>query len=534
MNSVIYDPLEEFSKKYKDLHKEHTTKFFDELVKQSGIDIGANQKTVKLYTEYKENLAKLRKKLNWRRFWRVLMCLTVVLIPVVILKLTPAIKTLRGEIEEADRKADELLAEANGQMLPLNGLFTDKDAIKLIETTLPLLHFEEQFTARQEEDMRTNYDFGEGGAEESALDVLAGRYNENPFLFENKVVHTMGTETYHGSKTIHWTETYRDSDGKLKTRTRSETLHASVTKPKPFFKTQVILNYCAQGGPDLSFSRDASHLEKLSEKEIERFVKRGEKNLKRRTDRAISEESNFMSMSNSDFEVLFDALDRNNEVQFRTLFTPLAQTNMVDLILSKEGYGDDFHFIKTKRSNRIIANHSQGRALKLSAKEYPSYSYDIIRDNFIAKNTEFFKAVYFDFAPLLAIPAYQERPVHSLKPIPDYSGLYALKECETLANAIEPEKVVHPDSETSAILKSSFVATCDNRDEVRITAYSYATEDREDVVSVFGGDGRYHNVYVPWKEYIPLRTENNFFVTKYDKNTVADVMAIKNGLCIYR
>ena len=50
----------------------------------------------------------------------------------------------------------------------------------------------------------------------------------------------------------------------------------------------------------------------------------------KKTDKAIKGNGDFMSMSNTDFEVLFDALDRTHEVQFRTLFTPLAQNNMVD------------------------------------------------------------------------------------------------------------------------------------------------------------------------------------------------------------
>lgn len=343
----------------------------------------------------------------------------------------------------------------------------------------------------------------------------------------------MGTETYHGYKTIHWTERYRDSNGKWRTRTRSQTLHATVTKPKPFYNTQVILNYCAQGGPDLSFSRDASHLEQKSEREIERFVKRGEKKLKKKTDKAISQNSDFMSMSNSDFEVLFDALDRTDEVQFRTLFTPLAQTNMVDLILSRLGYGDDFHFVKTKRTNRIISNHSQGRAINLLPGVYTSYSYDIIKENFIGKNMEFFKAVYFDFAPLLAIPLYQERPVHSLKPIPDYAQLYSFKECEVLANAVDRTYMVHPDTKTQAILKSSFVSSKDRIDEMCITAYSYDIEKRVDVVSVRGGDGNYHNVPVEWDEYLPLEACNNFYISTNEVAGNKTVMARRNGLCIF-
>ncbi len=534
MESVIYDPLEEYAGKFKDQHLEKTNSFFEELVRRSGVDIEQNRKTVALYNEYKENLTKLKRKRNLWRFLRVLMCITVVLIPLVVWKITPKIRALKAQMEEAERRADALLAEAQGQMQPLNSLFTHRDALNLIESTIPLLSFDDCFSVKQEKDMKLNYDFdGSGDTEQSTVDVLAGNYNENPFLFENKLIHTMGTETYHGYKTIHWTETYRDSDGKLKTRTRSETLHATVTKPKPFYHTQVVLNYCSQGGPDLCFSRDASHLHKKSERELERFVKRGERKLDRKTDKAISRDSDFMSMSNSEFEVLFDALDRTNEVQFRTLFTPLAQTNMVDLILSKVGYGDDFNFIKSKRTNRIISNHSQGRAINLLPGSYISYSFDTIKENFIGKNTEFFKAVYFDFAPLLAIPMYQERPVHSLKPIPDYTQLYSLKECEALANAIDTQYTVHPATKTQAILKSSYVGSKDGVDETCITAYSYDMETRVDYVSVHGGDGRFHSVPVEWQEYLPLEACNNFYISTNEAARSKSVIARRNGLSIF-
>lgn len=534
MNSVIYNPLEEYENKFKNLHSENTEKFFEELVKKSNINIEENRATVEQYNTFKENSAKLKKKLNFLRFFRVLMIISIILLPWVFLKMTPKIRELRSEVESADKKVEELLALANNQMLPLNNLFTDKDALNIIESTIPLLSFDPCFSAKQEMDMKTNFDFQEENeAEQSTIDTLAGRYNENPFLFENKVIHKMGVETYHGYKTISWTETYRDSNGKLQSRTKTQTLHATVIKPKPFFSTQVVLSYGSQGGPELSFSRDASHLEQKSEKEIKKIVKRGEKKLQRMTDKAIRQNDDFMSMSNSDFEVLFDALDRTNEVQYRTLFTPLVQTNMVDLILSKTGYGDDFNFIKRNRMNKIISGHSQGRAIILAPSSYTSYSYDIIKENFTTKNIEYFKAVYFDFAPLLAIPMYQERPVHSLKPIPDLSKRYSQKECEVLANAVDYKLVVHPDTKTQAILKSNFVNSSNNVDETCITAYSYDIFKRVDLVSVRGGDGHYHNVSVPWDEYIPLEASNNFFITESNAVQNENVIANKNGLCIF-
>lgn len=124
------------------------------------------------------------------------MCITIVLIPLVIRKATPKIKALKQEITEADKKAEELLALAQAQMRPLNQLFTEKDALRLIESVVPLLHFDDHLTVKQEVDMKLNYDFGEYNADEqSTVDVLAGNYNENSFILENKLLHTMGMET---------------------------------------------------------------------------------------------------------------------------------------------------------------------------------------------------------------------------------------------------------------------------------------------------------------------------------------------------
>lgn len=514
MEELIFNPEREFSEKHCPDHKALTEKFFNELTDRSGIDIEQNRQTVAQYHLFQADLKKLRRKLNRFRVFRVLMCITVILIPIVIWKITPKIRALREDIQHADEKVNELYRQALSQMEPLNRLFSDRDCLNLITSVIPMLTFEDCFQAHQEADMRINYDFSPAGDEEqSTLDVLAGHYHGNPFLFENRMIHTMGTQTYHGSKTIHWTETYMDSDGHLRTRTHSETLHASVTKPMPFYHRQVVLNYCAQGGPELCFSRDASHLEQLSDKQIERLVKKGEKRIKKLTDKAIADNQDFTGMANSDFDVLFDALDRDHEVQFRTLFTPLAQTNMVKLLLSKTGFGDDFHFIKRKRTNLIISGHSQDRPILLTAERYRSYSYDISRENFLSANEHFFKAVYFDFAPIWSIPVYQERPVRSLKPIPALSQHYALKESEALANSIDKSHLVHPATKTQAILKSAVIRSDESGDTTRITAYSYDIRQRVDVVSVHGGDGHFHDVEVPWDEYIPLEENNSFFIS---------------------
>ena len=107
-----------------------------------------------------------------------------------------------------------------------------------------------------------------------------------------------------------------------------------------------------------------------------------------------------------------------------------------------------------------------------------------------------------------------------------------MKESEVLANSVDYKYLVHPQTKTQAILKTHYLSSSDNVDETKVTAYSYDIEKRVDVVSVKGGDGRWHNVPVEWDEYLPLEAENNFYITVYDTNNSNDVLASKNGLCI--
>ena len=531
---MIYNPQKEYDEALAKLHAEHATAHLDELVKRSGVDPAQNRKTVAECERCKASLKKLKRKLFWLRFWRVVCCITILLIPVVIWGLNPKIKALRAEIGKLDQRVNALYEQACAQMAPLNRLFTDRDALTLIEKTLPFMKFADCFTAEQEKDMRENYDFSErSGNEECAVDVLAGRYHENPFVFERKRVHRLGTEVYHGYLTIHWTETYRDSKGNMQTRHRTQTLHASVVKPKPYYHTQMLLHYCAQGAPDLTFSREDTHLENKSERAVGRYVKKGERKLKRKADKALRKNEEFTAMANTEFEVLFGATNRSDEVQFRTLFTPLAQTNMVDLILDPNGYQDDFCFYKKRRTNTVVTQHSQGRPLYLLASHYRSHSFDIIKNSFLTHNKTFFRQVFFDFAPLLAIPAYQERPVHSLKPLPDLSRRYSYMECEALANAMPRSLVVHPETRTEAILKSTYLGKNGTADEVSVRAYTYAIAKRLDFVLVLGGDGHMHSVPVPWDEYLPLESERRFLVGK-DTGERHTVAASRNGLHIYQ
>ena len=72
-----------------------------------------------------------------------------------------------------------------------------------------------------------------------------------------------------------------------------------------------------------------------------------------------------------------------------------------------------------------------------------------------------------------------------------------------------------------------------NHSQTPVTAYSYDIKKRVDVVSVHGGDGRFHTVPVEWEDYIPLEESTNFYISTSEIAESKSVLARHNGLCIF-
>lgn len=548
MHEFLLEPLKYYERVGKQEHAKNTEEYFDKLLKESRVDAEQNRATVKAYNKAKAAAEKVRTKLRKKKVLRVFLILGIVLcgvlaivastrissspgwgvglcavgvcglvggIVLLVKKLNPAIRSAGDKLEEHLKKAGELLAEAEAQMAPLNAMFDNTDALRLIEKTIPELIFDDRYSVEQEKFFVNSHDFVDReDLETSMTNTLSGRFAGNPFLFCDTLAHEMGTATYHGTLLISWTETYRDSDGRIQTRRRTQTLHASVVKPKPEFRRRNYLCYGCQAAPDLTFSRSPQHSERLSEKEIDRKVQKGMKRLKKKAEKATKKGGDFQEMANSEFDVLFGADDRDQEVQFRLMYTPLAQCNTVDLLTSKTGYGDDFYFRKSRRFNVVTSEHAQGRSITVSTAEYYSYDVDEAKRKFLAVNADYFKSLFFDFAPLWSVPAYLEEPCAALEPIEDTERYYTDYEHEVMANALGGYAFAHEDTATNAILKTRFLKKSGAEDCVEVTAYSYAAADRVDFIPVFGGDGRMHPVPVHWVEYIPLEKQTEMRVGK--------------------
>lgn len=539
----LLEPLDAFNKYYENAFKENATAYFDDLVEKSRVDIEQNRKTV---GEYKTELARAEKAANSLTLYKLLRVLCIILcvvgffaaalgisvliqesktltgvlmisigavvgagmILIATLVLSPKINVAKKKFDENNAKANKLLQTAWTQMSGLNALFESNATKTLIEKTVPLLKIDDNFDMRRYDYLSGKYGFGDNEDESrSTIALVSGEILGNPFVIDREIVQGMRNFTYTGSLVISWTTTYTDSDGHVHTQHHTQTLTASVDKPKPEYSEQTRLIYGNDAAPNLVFSHEPTHAEKWSKKKLEREVKSGAREIQKQQKKDItSGGGTFTEMGNAEFDVMFNALDRNNEVQFRLLFTPLAQKNMLALMKDGAHYGDDFVFNKRKCLNYVSSEHSASWDLDTGYSRYVSFDIDAARKNFMSFNTAYFRNFYFEFAPLLSIPLYQQQKPKEYIYRENYPRNYTSYEAECAVNRVGEQAFPCEGAATRSILKTSFLGKDGASDAVGVTAHAFRTEQRVEYKSVFGGDGRVHSVPVYWDEYIPIES----------------------------
>ncbi len=540
----LLEPIKAYNDFYEQEFDANARGYFDQLVAKSGIDAEQNRSTVKKYKAAdalaKETARKLSGKKALRNFLIVLAVIgiiaactgiylivrgtvlagavtlpvgsvaAIVSLLVICLVLVKQIKKTDALYSERSAEAEAILKEAWAQMGPLNALFESDATRKLIEKTVPLLKIDPNFTMRRYDYLNGKYGLGDNDdLNRSTIAVLTGEILGNPFVVDREMVESIIDYVYTGTLTIHWTTTYRDSQGHVHTQHHSQVLTASVTKPKPVYSEQTRLIYGNEAAPDLVFSHEPTHAERLSEKALASKVKSEFKKIKKQQTKALDNaQNNFTVMGNEEFDVLFNAFDRNNEVQFRLMFTPLAQKNMLDLMKDKVNYGDDFIFLKRGCLNFISSEHSANWDMNADYRRYFSYDVDDAKEKFLSFNKSYFKSLYFDFAPLLSVPLYQQHKPKEYIYRENYPRNLSSYEAEVAVNKLGYREFASEYAATPSILKTGLINKEGKSDTVGVTAYAYRIEPRVDYVSVFGGDGRMHSVPVPWDEYIPVKRDS--------------------------
>lgn len=529
----IHEPVEKYKSIFKDDHAGNTSAFFEDLVTKSAVDEAANIETVK---ELRGLEQKVINESSVSRSWRILRGITIGLLVIgicivffqysiwwmiglalvfgpPIYKLNKIVDDVKSRIAQLENQRDAKRDEAWHQMTSLNQLYDWDVVAKLVQQTVPRIALDAYFTNERLAELRNTFglndDFNHN--ERSIIFSHSGVLNGNPFVLARTLEHQMGVKTYKGSLNISWTEWETDSKGNSHTVTKHETLHASVTQPYPEYGNRTFIIYGNEAAPDLSFSRSPSTLSKLEDGFINNWRKnRAEKALEKKS-RDLSD--SFTVMSNREFDSLFGASDRDHEVQFRLLFTPLAQQEMLNILKDKDvGYGDNFEFEKRHMINMVEPNHMMSVDISGNPEMFHSYELAHARKFFNDYHNNLFKSFFFGIAPILTIPLYQQHRSHA----DIYKDVYASKSCfwehEAIANYFGEKTFQHPLCITNSILKTQSKTESDGTQTVSVKASGYRGEDRTDFISVRGGDGHNHKVRVDWIEYLDVQNESNMVV----------------------
>ena len=545
-----YDDLLEPRKKYLEslekAQEDNATAYFDELVKESGVDVNANSEAMRDINKLEAKKALLEKKLNKTAKHNGMMFLAILLMSSgfavfmimgifaftevledfpflmknskaifigaglgialsIILFIVKAILKKRGQktfgpqIQEIEQKLEALKNLGYEQMAPLNNLFDFNIFNKIMRKTTPLIKVDDHPDMAKVESLINKFNWKHNdGRYNSTLYMKTGSIMGNPFLLYRAKEERMVNETYTGSLTITWTK--KVTIGKTTTYVPvTQVLTASVTKPRPDYSEYTYLVYGCEAAPHLSFSR-SKMISDYTPKGLKKFFKEREKFI----DNYAKKHPEFTPLGNDEFEDYFDGINRDNEVEYRLLFTPLAQRSMLDIITNQLPFGDNFYFNKNKMLNTIGVNGMGNVELEGDPRAFMGYDIEKIRENFIKLNKDYFKNFYFHLAPLLAIPLYQQYPTEEYIFKHNQEQRFSTDLCEMLANRFSFEHFAPPQCATPTMLKCESVSVSENSVLSHIHSYGYKRVEHVDYFSKLGGDGYYHEVPVRWYEYIPV------------------------------
>ncbi|MCD8203654.1 MAG: hypothetical protein LUB56_00815 [Coprobacillus sp.] len=529
-DNTILEPLDEFRDKYRPAVKQKAREYFNSLVNSSDISPEKNREDTKEYESIKNKLNLESYQLEKTRALRVFMVVLITLgaimlvtgailigvtkmliLPIVFmvigaaLILTGALEysfplkikfySLSQHVNQTAEDEKRMFASLHRKISKITKEFDYDLPLRFISEVIPSIKLDPTFSDEtmrfldQKYNILSNHDINS-----SFKYILPGTINGNPFLYNKNISMFMGTKIYTGSIIIFWDEEETDSDGNTYTVHESETLTASVERPYPYYSDEVSLVYFSDAAPHLIFTRDVKNASESRQEE---------RRLQRYATQATKNGEAFTPLSNTRFETMFHAWDRNNEVEFRLLFTPLAQENILKQLDSSDDHFQ-YQFIKNEKMNTIIDPATQSIDLFMDDSLWEkTYSLDTLENTFVDYIDSYFTSFYYSLLPILSIPLYQQYHPEPYKEIETTYPNYSPFKYEELVNSI-PFTILRPrQCDTDLINKPVFIRKIGKLDYIRIDTYAYYSVDKTDYISVYGGDGEWHDVPVDYKEYYP-------------------------------
>lgn len=567
-NEIALEPLKYYNEVLKQRCHENVVKLWDQLVADSRMNVDENRKLSDLYNRSVRLAARSSSKIRMLILVNIIvaalalaafyglyqffekkildevsggtMFYTLVFLGIVGIGLweyfyvVPRWKRNKNLKKEYDQKSAEAKIECAKTMEKLNSLFDEDQARLLVMKTFPELYIAPYVKGAWIRNVERQYgSFMNDTVDNSVLDAVGGSLDDAPFVIRRKLSVKIVGKEYSGAVSISWTETesyYDSSSRRYRTRlvTRHETLRAYVTEPAPVYEENLCLAYGNTAAPDLSFTRVPSHVERMDKSELQRFIKSQEKKIASLGEKSVQNAGTFTPLTNTHFDCLFHAYDRDNPVQFRMLFTPLCELSMTDL-LQNSPYGDNFYFAKAKTMNYVYAEHCENwKKFVVLPKDCMDFSYENAKENFIRLHEEFFEKLFFLLAPVMAIPLYAQTKCSCFSSdLKSENYDCSNYEAELLANALSV-CYTPSDAKTRIIRKAEWCSKTEDGCCFNIRMHYFHTKKRGTVIRKRGGDGHMHDIPVEWTEYIPYSSDSKLFVKKADcsercfRNTVGE------------
>lgn len=532
---LAQDPVSGYKNIYKEAFAGSAEAFFDQAVKAGGVDPELNFKQAREL----DHLYSQQEKYDGRKaLWILLLCLlvigwivwgiclwckaaegelhvvlfslyTVAAIVFIFAKIVPELKRISGYLKELEKEISRKYAAAVEHLMGLYDSFGWHTFTALITQVIPQLKFDDFLSLQRVEDFRKNFGLRIADEDFSTMtNSHSGSFYGYPFIFTEDVNFKWGEKVWSGSLTVTYTQWITDSEGKRRSVQRVEVLTASVTRPYPEFHTVKNFFFGHDAAPELSYSRTPSSLSG----ESGFFTALGKKYRMyklRKFERNLTDESQFTMMSNRDFELYYKSENRNDEIGFRLLFTPLAQQYMVTLLNDKEtGFGDDFALEKSSKVTRIMAVHLNETQFVRAPFITEMYDLEKIRKSFLEESAHFFRSLYFTFAPLFLIPLYNEPRSDAMEP----------EECITISqNELEgaanfyASHYAHPASVTENYFNIEGFHKIPGGVAATVRAVGFEGIPQVEHVPRVAGNGSVYLVPVPYTEYLEVVKETPIY-----------------------
>ena len=544
----LIEPSEYWSGELKQSFKEKCEEQFSILSDVSNIDIEANRKTVQKLNCEREKLNNYKNK---KSFWVFLLVLSIIALAVIAFVNYSKTGTIFGESSDENfaiktigsvfslyltvqsilkiKKCSELIKnqdvvvscienEAWGEVSPLLNVINTEDFCALVHDCIPSVNIapfimdemidrlDERSKSENELLNHLNYIADNSNTTVSAL---SGSVDGKFFIMLSYVHFEMGLHTYTGSISVPYYDYETDMDGKSRRVLRYEVLTASVDKPFPYYYLYHRAMYFSECCPNLSFSRSPINFNSKPERQFKRIVKKSKKKYIK------MESSSFTPLSDTEFEALFNTKDRDNDVEFRMMYTPFAIRQFTQLVKLKDGFGDNFYLEKDGCSTSCtIEDETVGNigTIRPSLGDICSYSYDEIQKKYLLCGQNFFKNFYFLLAPLFMIPIYAEGRDENYDEIFEESDKHSFHELDAESLASSKSEYFRPDGTTTEIMiKVTDSQNLEIGTLFELTSYSFYGVQRIEYVYKVG----FHTsakVPMHWIEFFSKKRNTKMFV----------------------